>query len=110
LYGGLVGDESVVWPERLNLEKLEQIVGVFALLDFAEEQRLGALPVAVGFHGLEIIGEKFRVAVLVFIFECSAAAGRCANALQGRANAIHKLSTQFRISSLLKRCAASTTL
>src|ERR1700722_300952 len=34
LHAALIGDESIVRPERLNLEKLQKIIGVHAVLDF----------------------------------------------------------------------------
>jgi hypothetical protein len=59
-----------VGPELLHLEKLKQIIGVHAVLDFEEDMKLGMFAIAVRFHGLEVVGEKRGVPVFVPVFEC----------------------------------------
>jgi hypothetical protein len=40
------------------------------VFDFAKNMKLGSLTVAIGFHRLEVIREKFSVSVFVFFLEC----------------------------------------
>jgi len=69
LHTTLVGHESIVPPERLNLEHLKRVIGKHAMFDFAKNMKLGSLAVAIGFHRLKVIGEKFRVGVFIFFLE-----------------------------------------
>src|ERR1700733_683104 len=69
LHAALVRDESVIRTQRLHLEELQQVAGVHAVLDLAQHVQSRALALAIGFHGLEVVGEKLCVAGAVLVLE-----------------------------------------